>query len=403
MVRYNSFAVFLFAALALVIASGFSLGAALLTLGAAVLLKKRADLRLERDDYLMIGALSLYFVVNAANNYLNQAPLREYDAPLRFLFVIPALLSLLAYPPRDAALWSGLAAGGIGAGLLAGWQFLFNAQERAYGSTNPIQYGNISLLLGIFCLCGLSWALTQRRKLRWLALLAAGAVSGMLGSLLSGSRGSWIALPFCIGVLALNQAGAHGKRHMQTGLLALVALVAALYALPQSGIEARTTMAVHETEDYFVAGKAETSVGQRLEMWRTGIAMLPGHLWLGWGKQGYMARKLELIRDGAIAPVIGEHTHLHNEYLDALVKHGVSGLLALLALYLAPLTLFARQIRNGSRAVHPYAIAGVLLCVCYLVFGLTQAFLTHNNGVMIFAFSLAILWAALRGHQRAAA
>jgi O-antigen ligase len=72
-------------------------------------------------------------------------------------------------------------------------------------------------------------------------------------------------------------------------------------------------------------------------------------------------------------------------------------LLGTLIVMLAPMWLFARHL-HGPSAVRPFALAGVLLCTCYLAFGLTQAFFTHNNGVLMFAFWTAILWTLLR-HQ----
>lgn len=403
MIRYTSFAVFVFSALALVIASGFSLGAAMLVLGSATLLRHGRKVRLERDDRRLIAILLVYFAVNGALLAYHHAPLREYDAPLRFLLAIPALLLLLAYPPRPAALWAGLAAGAIGAGLYAGWQHFLTDATRASGTTNPIQYGNISLLLGVLCLAGIGWAQLQSNKMRWTALLIAGSLFGSLGSFFTGSRGSWIGLPFCLGVLAVNQGGSHGKRYLQAGMLSSIALIALLYMLPNSSIKERIELAVTETQDFIKTGNPNSSTGARLEMWRTGLAMVPERPWLGWGKQGYMEHKMALIKQGTIAPIIGDHTHLHNEYVDALVKRGVAGLLALLVLYLGALLLFARQLKDADRAVHPYALGGVLLYLSYLLFGLTQAFMTHNNGVMMLGFLTVILWASLRAQQRAAA
>lgn len=402
MVGYNSFAVFLFSAIALVIASGFSFGAVLLIVGSAALLWKRPKLALKKNDYTLIGVFVLYFVVYTANNIFHADPLREYDAPLRFLLAVPVLLSLLAYPAKPAALWGGLACGAIGAGVFIGWQHEIEGIGRPGGNTNPIQFGNISMLLGIFCLCGLAWAQTRQRRAAWTVLLAVGAILGVYGSILTGSRGGWFALPICAGIVAVHLIGIHRKRYLYAGLLALAALLAALYAAPQSPIRERSELAVQELQDYFKQGKENSSVGERLEMWRSAIAMLPGHVWLGWGKQGYMARKIELIREGKIAPGIAEYTNAHNDYLDALVKRGIGGLLALLALYLAPLLLFARHLKNPDRELHPYALAGVCLSISYILFGLTTTFMTLNIGVMMFAFPTVILWSSMRNQQRAA-
>lgn len=399
MFAFNSLAVFLFSAIALTIGSGYSLGAAMLFLGSAALLWKRPRLALKKEDYLLIGVFLFYFAVYTANVLLHGDPDREFDGPLRFLLVIPVLLSLLAYPAKPAAWWGGLAAGAIGAGLFVGWQHLAEGLERPGGNTNAIQYGNVSMLLGILCLCGLAWAGTRPRQAGWRALMAAGAAFGVLGSIFTGSRGGWIALPVCACVLAVRHGGAHGRRHLYAGLLALAALLAVLYALPQSSIRARSELAAREARAYLDTGVADSSVGIRLEMWRSALSMLPGHLWLGWGKQGYMEHKAVLIKQGKLAPGIGEYTNAHNEYLDALVKRGLVGLLALLMLYLAPLLLFARRLAGPDRRAHPYALAGVFLSLSYMLFGLTTTFFTLNIGVMMFAFPVVILWSLLRRQQ----
>lgn len=401
MIVYTSLAVFLFSAIALIIPSGFSVGASLLVLGSVVLLWQRAKPQLRRDDYLLMAAFAAYFFINAAVLLTQAALLREYDAPLRFLLALPALLLLLAYPPRAAAFWGGLAAGAIGAGVYAFDQILPLGVTRAGGSTNPIQFGNISILFAILCLAGLAWAAVQPRRRAWTALLLLGAVCGTAASIFTASRGSWIALPVCASLLAFQHAGSYGKR-LGIGFVVLLTLMAGVYALPQSGVRARTELAEVELQRYFVSGDADTSVGTRLELWRSGIAMVAEHPLLGWSKQGYMDHKAELIKAGKVAAVIGGHTHLHNEYLDALVKHGAAGLLALLALYLVPLGLFAQRLRRGDDKDRIYAAAGVALCVSYMLFGLTQAFLTHNNGVMTFAFLTIMLWACPRRVERLA-
>lgn len=400
MTGYNSLAVFLFSALALVITGGYGLGAAMLLLGSTVLLWKRPKLALKKGDYLLIGVLFLYFAVNTVNNVIHADPGREYDAPLRFLLAIPALLLLLAYPARPASLWTSLSLGAIGGGIFVGWQGLVEGIERPGGTTNAIQYGNVSMLVGILCLCGLMWASTRRRG--WTALLTLGAVFGMFGSLMTGSRGGWIAMPICSYILVRHHADVHGKRYLYVGLLALAALIGVAYAIPQTTIRARTELAIHELQDFSATGNVKSSTGERLEMWRTALAMVPDHPWLGWGRTGFMEHKVVLIREGKISSAIGEYTNSHNDYLDALVKHGIIGLLAQLSLFLVPPLLFARQLTDGRQPAHPYAIAGVLLGTCYIVFGLTTTFLTVNNGVMMLAFMTVILWSQVRQHQRTA-
>jgi O-antigen ligase len=267
---------------------------------------------------------------------------------------------------------------------------------RAAGYTHPIQFGNISLLFGILCFAGLGWAASQRRSVFWYVLMSCGIFFGLLGSLLSGSRGSWISLLAVLPVAYFCHGGLLNKRHMAVCFATVLLLFGVLQALPESPVETRIKLAVTEMQEYSDSGTSTTSVGARLEMWRAGLLLIQERPWLGWGKTGYLQGQANLVQAGKVRLVPGEHNHLHNEYLDALVKRGLLGFVALLALYLVPLVLFARRVRDSNRVARPYAVAGVLLIVSYMVFGLTQSFLTHNNGVMMLLFMLVILWSLLR-------
>lgn len=401
MLAYTSIAVFLFSALSLVIASGFSLGAVLLLLGSLALLRPGARrVPMDRQDWLLIGAFVLYFVVSVANNLALHARLPEYDAPLRFVLVLPALLLLRAYPPRPGALWGGLAVGAVGASILSLWQLLALHIARPSGSTNPIQYGNISTVLAILCACGLWWAARQPRARAWTALMTLGMVSGASASLVSGSRGSWMAVPACLLLAAFPVLRAGGVRLLLKAVAGCVVIAGLLWLVPQTGLRARIELAMSQANQYETQDINNTSIAARIEMLRLGLRMAPQHPWLGWGKQAMVDYKSQQVDEGRAPESIREHTHLHNEYLDALVKHGIFGLLATLVLFGAPLLMFARRIGgHGPGAI--YALAGAMLMLSYLAFGLTQAFLTHNNGVMVLAFMAAILWSCARADTAA--
>jgi O-antigen ligase len=91
------------------------------------------------------------------------------------------------------------------------------------------------------------------------------------------------------------------------------------------------------------------------------------------------------------------NNHVYNEWLDAQVKRGVFGLIALLALYAVPIYMFVAQLKLVGARAKPYAIAGIMIFINYIFFGFSQVILTNNTGVMTLAFSTAILWALLRG------
>ncbi len=396
---FTSFAVFLFSAISLIVPSGFSVGAILLSLGSITLVNKSIRSTLNREDRLLIVVLVAYFLVTVAMHLLHSESLKEYDLPLRFLLAVMALLLLRAYPPSPVSFWSGLILGGVGSGLFAGWQYIVHG-VRAGGYTNPIQYGDISFIIGILCLTGITWAMQQRAARAWVALLIVGGVMGLMGSLFTGSRGSWVALPVCLVILCLYYSRSIPVRYVWGSLAALVAAIAIVFAvMPSTDFRARLSLAFTEASTYMEKKDAGSSIGTRMEMWRTGAMAAAESPLLGMGKAGFVQWETRQIEAGKVSPLMRENNHVYNEWLDALVKRGIPGLLVLLALYFVPLRLFIARLKSAPEQAKPYAVGGILLIVNYIGFGFSQVFMAHNSGVMTLGFTMVILWGLLRGQE----
>lgn len=390
---------FLLGALPLVVPSGYSIGAAMLLLGSGVLLWRRPRLGLERVDAAVMAVLAVTALIGMIWAGWIGEGWRDVDKPVRFLLAVPVLLLVMAYPPRLAWLWSGLAVGAIGAGCWAIWQRFVEGVPRASGDMNPIQYGNLSMLLGVLCLAGLGWAVVQRHRYSWILLMGSGAALGVLSSLLSGSRGGWVGVPFILLVLYR----AYGRDLSMRAALALSALLVValvvVYQVKETGVENRVIQAVNNIDQYLSGGNRNTSVGMRFEMWKGAAHLINEKPLSGWGENGYRPAMQELADQGVVDPSAAKFSHAHNEYLDIFAKRGMLGFLSLMALYLVPLTLFVRGFGTPDLSRRSVAVAGALLSVTYIDFSLTQAFLAHNSGTMMYAFLLAVLWGVHRGQK----
>lgn len=405
MLGLTSVCVFLFSALALAVNSGYSLGALVLLLASSWLLWKRPRLNLQRRDYLILGTLLLYFAIFTANMLYHGDPARELDMPLRALLAVPVLLLLLAYPPRPAAWWGGVAIGAIAGAALAFWQFFANDISRPQAATsNAIHYGNVSMLLGMLSLCGVTWARAQAHQRLWTVLMLCGCIAGIAGSIISGSRGGWLALPICVCIITLHHAKKHGNRYLFSIAAIFVVLGTLVYALPNSPVRERSVAAINELNSFKDSGNIYSSVGQRVEMWRSALRMSDENLLLGIGRNGYLEQKQELAAEGKMNAVARDFTNAHNDYIDSLVKRGLLGLAALLALFFLPLKLFGQALNNtgSGETAQPYALAGVILLSCYITFGLTTNSLTLNIGIIMLVFPMVILWTLLRQQERTA-
>lgn len=394
--NYTSLAAFLLMAIALVVPSGYSLGAVMLLLGSAVLLFGNRRATLAPRDWWIIAVFLAMALVWIAEAWWDGQGSRGMDKPIRFILAVPALLLVLAYPPRASAFWAGLAVGGLLTGSWAIWQKLALDVERASGYTYVIQYGNISMLTGILCLAGMGWAVRQPRRGMWLSLLALGCLGGVLGSLLSGTRGGWVGLPIVFWVLYKGYGSELASKWKAIALLGVLVLGVLAYAMPQTGVQSRVGQAVTDITSYAAQEGQTTSIGARFEMWKGAAQMFIERPIQGWGRTGYNERMDELVEEGVVHPHVANFGHAHNEFLDAAAKRGIIGLLAVLALYLVPMRLFAKHLKAPDLELRSFAVAGVLLPVAYFDFGLSQVFLAHNSGVMVYAFLLPVIWALFR-------
>ena len=390
LVLWISFAVFLFGALALSVSSGYTYGPVLLLLPALVYAWVRPYPAMGPGDLLIIAALLGYFLVGVVTNLFHHLPSREYDNFSRFLLAIPVLLLLLRFPIKPAYLWSGIAIGAMGAAAVAYIDFYVYGESRAGGQNNPIQFGDIAMLFTCLLLAGFSWA--RQCSNLMIAVFLLGILGGIFASLLSGARGGWLALPFALGCFYI--ANGFYKNKIQTLLYALVlsGLAVGFYSSQESSfLQMRIQDALSDLHQYTQAHNANTSLGIRFTLWQSGLDLVAQRPWLGWGGiENYVAIT------GDTSDVFQRFSHFHNEFLDAWVKRGLLGALALLALYLLPALAFYRQLKHSSQQARPYAWAGLMLVVATGVFGLTQSFFCHASGVMVYAFMLVILWGLAR-------
>lgn len=393
-------AVFLMGALALIVPSGYSIGPLLLLLVSISLLFLQSPYSLTSKDRWIILTLVVYGVVVGGLSIIDLGA-KGFDRPLRFLLAIPVLLLILRFPPRQTWLWSGLSLGAIGAGSWGLWQRFGNGIERVGGYLHPIQFGNLSMLMGMLCLAGLGWAVLQRRRAIWVVLLLLGALLGMLGSLMSGSRGGWVGLPV-IGYVLYRGFGRQLPLALKVSVAGLVVTLATLvFVLPQTGVQQRVNSAISDISLYVSGEESNTSLGLRFEMWRGASQLIIQRPLLGWGESGYEAEMINLGQQQTISPVAAQFGHAHNEFIDALAKRGVVGLAALVMLYMVPLKMFASGVVHENLQIRALALAGTLLPVAFIDFGLSQTFLAHNSGAMFYAFWLAVIWGCYSAYSRA--
>ncbi len=377
---------------------GYDVGAIILVLSALLCVWRppQGSFGLKRADRWLLAAGLLYVVAGVVEIWLDQQPLRGYDHVSRFVLTLPIFLALVAYPPRPQPFFVAAAVGGLLLGGASIYTKIILGQSNGAMGLLSIQYACISMVIAAIALAGTGY-FYHGRRLALCGLCFVGSIMGAVAVFLSTSRGSWLS----IGVMLLLMLWVY-RRQLNVKMLALGAVLVGglglgLYLTPQTNVQARVAQAISDI-DRWQDKDRHSSLGDRFVMWDNALDMGQQKWFLGWGAQGYAAEIKRLVGEGTLVEAFLRYGHPHNELLNAWVKRGIPGVLALLLLYAVPMVTFGRYLRQThSVATRSVALACMSLPLCFLIAGLTQTLFAHNSGVMFYIVALVLCWGVLRG------
>ncbi len=341
---------------------------------------------LHASERLMVLAASLYvavFTLGWVWHGLDPAGTQAVGRTARLLLILPLFLFLRRVDGLALYWWLGLAIGATVAGAHA-WWFLLSGQvgefeARAGGATNPIYFGGIALLMALMLLPRIS---ESDLGLIHRLLAVIGVCGGVSASLLSGSRGAWIAVvPLLLLYLMI-----FGHRITAAWRLAipavLIGLIALLHTSPQINMDQRMLAVWHELNATIGGRGGEGGVGERLVMWQIAINEIIRQPWLGPGPAAFHEALAAQVAAGRAGEQMLVYRHPHNQFLSALLYAGLPGLFSLLLLFALPWRRFW-VIRQSSldSTVH-LAWCGLVAVGMLAIMALSESIFERNIGVV---------------------
>ncbi|QQB18155.1 O-antigen ligase family protein [Aeromonas jandaei] len=384
---------FLFGALALAVPSGYSYGPALLAVVSLFVFWRKDYLSAMEKEHKIIASLLLsYFVLFLISVIFDGSSFSQLDRPSRALMAALVIPTLARHKVKLEVLLCGFACGALIAACIAIYDKFYLGYERAFEFYSiPIQSGNISMSLGLFCLCGYFWS-RANKFYNYSFFYMIGAISGLIGSFLSGSRGGWILLPvviFSILMLYRNLIASNERK----GLLCLLFIIIAMVLAPQTGMLKRFDAAKTDIEQYVDGTNLDTSLGIRFQLWRSAWDSFKEKPFFGWGQDGLRESQKQQLKENKITNFIYNFNyHAHNQYLEEMAKRGIIGLLVLIAMLCVPIILVKKRFSIMAQESLAYS-GGVLVIVTCLTtadYHLSQAYFSHNSGISFFVFSLVL-------------
>jgi O-antigen ligase len=387
---WTGFLAFLFPFLSLVTLFGVSLGSFLFLITALISFKPCRDALVRHWPQVrwVVLAFLLHFLFVLGCALVRGAHMNTVEKPARMFFAVSALAAVLAARPPRRMLWWGVIGGALAALPFVAWQRIVLGIDRPGGLINAITFGDLALLLALLSVTA---AIDMSDKPNHARVAGLGAIAGLAASLLTGSRGGWVALAVAA-LLFLRHAHVLGGRRVRVLLAASAAVVLTAWFVPASGMQGRFDEGVSDVRTWLDGGSVFTRVGTRLELWKGASMLVAEHPLLGMDFSACRVRLAEFAREGRLDPVVLELPHLHNDALQELAMGGVVGFALWAAILAAPLRFFLRELRLGAgRPQSAPALAGVLVVTSYVSFGLTEVIFWSMKGSLFYALMVFML------------
>lgn len=339
----------------------------------------RNHLALSRQERWLFRVIGIYFFINLFNVWFFDARMSDLDNVNLFLLFLPVYFFIRKTNIPFRYVIFGIATGAVACFAIATYQVIYLGLSRAHGIQNPVPFGGLSITLGLMCLSmGIVMENQQEKIWMYFCFLLASTAS-----ILSGTRGAWLALPVgLIALLILNPYKWSAKIRVSSFLLVL-SLIVLTYNIPL--IQFRVDTTVSNLASYITEDNASTSVGLRLETWRAAIIGFMENPVLGIGEGNFHSSLRQLAETGDINPIITTNiAHVHNEFLSVLLHRGLPGLLSSLSLFLLPLLIFCIHFRRQQGERKVLLILGIMLIISSITTALSDVFFGHFKQTLFF-------------------
>ncbi|MBW7923692.1 MAG: O-antigen ligase family protein [Burkholderiaceae bacterium] len=289
---------------------------------------------------------------------------------------------------------------------IALFDVLVHGSVRVFGwrhQWNAVPFGNFSLLLGFIAFAGcIEPMLGAMQDKARVALGLAATVAGILASILTGTRGGWLAIPVLLGLvfwaaLRTHRSRVLASRHFLGALGATLAFALAAMLLSQNA-QHRIDIAVEQVEAFLDGAGGRDSIDSstelRLEMWKWGLQQAAEHPLTGVGLANYDEARRREVESGRMPASFAGLANLHNELISSLALGGVPTALAVVAFWMLMVSFFGRRI--DEKDAFFFATSGLLVVVGTCIFSMTEGLFGTSAGTKALALLLAIPAGALR-------
>ncbi|MCW9732194.1 O-antigen ligase family protein [Avibacterium sp. 20-15] len=361
---------------------------------------KNIEYRYDVKKYVIFSLL--YYIVGLFVAILNgDAIPSSFKADHFLLLSIPILFLLIRYRLnfKFLAIVFGVSC------LIYGIQSLYNkfylGLDRAFDLDviNPIPAAAIIMTVTLYCIAlGLHYL--EEKDIKMGAFLLFSSCIGLLGNIVTGTRGSWIAFPFILFFLFFKYRISL-KKIVYSFFIFLISIIIVVSIIPQFGVSKRYQAALDNITQYVDDSNAYSSVGVRFDLYKGAWYAIQEKPILGWGRDGMLNKRHEQAESGVIPNYTKDYTHSHNQFIEQTYHRGIVGLFVLLLLIYTFLKYFINIYKSSSVEDRKIiGLLGIINILGLISFNLTDALLINKEYAMFFYMCNVVFYAMTINNNR---
>ncbi|MBA4369704.1 MAG: hypothetical protein C0403_18925 [Desulfobacterium sp.] len=346
-------------------------------------------------SYFLVYLFS--FTINGIMGNLEDLRFKYIEHQSRMLFVVPVFFLFRKTRLPISMMWYSVVSGAVISGIYAIVAGVFlHPGERVSGSYHSIAFGDISLTMAFMSLAGVHF-FQRKKSFFWAICPWCAFFLGLVASILSGTRGAWIAIPVLL-IITLVQYYRDLRFRTWMGIFIGIFLVAMiLYKTPQTQISQRLQETYQEVMEYDSRHAKEGSASERMEGWLAAWNIFLDYPFLGAGPGSFKSISHQMIDRGERSEIIRIYHQPHSAYLSVLSDCGILGLISLFAMFLVPVYAIIQKIRITPDK-HDAGFAGLYLIAAFMQFGLTETIFGQNVYIGFYVVMLAVVLYVCSGY-----
>lgn len=205
---------------------------------------------------------------------------------------------------------------------------------RVSGDENAVTFGNGAFLL--FATCAALFYVSRSWAIK--IITGCAAIGFMYAAYASGTRGSFLAIPALAAIFFFTLPG------KQKAIMAVL-VIASIVLLANTNMGQSYERGINNVQAYFESNQVRSSMGQRLEQWRSAWCMFTEAPFLGKGPHQFK----QAIQDSSsqcdikVTNKKGYYQQAHSYYFNTLATKGILGLFAEIVFFIGLIYLGFRK------------------------------------------------------------